>query len=238
MTPQAFQERWQALQEQIAAAAARAGRNPDEITLVSVSKTHPAATIQLAYDAGVRDFGENRVAELLDKQAALTLPDARWHFIGHIQSRKAKELVGHSALIQSVDRLSLAEELSKRSASVGLVTDGLLQVNASGEESKGGWEVSDAEGRAAFFREVETMLALPALRLHGLMTLAPFYEEAERTRPTFAAVRALQHALRQRFPAQPWATLSMGMSNDFNVAIEEGATHIRVGTALFGERHL
>ncbi|MDQ4078638.1 MAG: YggS family pyridoxal phosphate-dependent enzyme [Chloroflexota bacterium] len=236
MLPSDFEARFERLQERIASAAARAGRNPEEVRLVSVTKSHPPEVIQGAYEAGLRDFGENRVSELLEKQEVLDLSDARWHFVGRIQRRKVKKLIGQSALIHSVDRLSLAQELSKRGDAAAIVSNGLLQVNTSGEESKGGWEVYHPEGRERFFSEVETILALPAIRLHGLMTMAPFYDEPERMRPAFRAVHDLQRELTARFPGHLWEILSMGMTNDFEVAIEEGATHIRVGTALFGPR--
>ncbi|HEX8682006.1 MAG TPA: YggS family pyridoxal phosphate-dependent enzyme [Ardenticatenaceae bacterium] len=236
MVSHGFAERLEQVRERINAAAQRAGRDPDEVTLVAVTKTQPLELIEAAYAAGLRDFGENRVAELLGKRAALDLPDARWHFIGHVQSRKARDLIGHSDLIHSVDRLSLAQELSRRADATGIVVAALLQVNASGEETKGGWNIHHAGGREHFLAEVEQVVTLPALQFRGLMTMAPFYDEAEPTRPTFAATRAMLQTLRQRFPEQPFDLLSMGMTNDFEVAIEEGATHVRVGTALFGPR--
>lgn len=190
----------------------------------------------MAYEAGLHDLGENRVYEMLEKQEEVALPEARWHFIGPLQRRKVKDLVGHTHLIHSVDRLSLAQELSKRADTADVLVGGLLQVNVSGEETKGGWEVYRPEGRDAFFREVKEILQLPNLQLHGLMTMAPFYDDPEATRPVFAAVREVQQQLVGRFPEREWEILSMGMTNDFEVAIEEGATHVRVGRALFGPR--
>jgi PLP dependent protein len=229
-------ERLEQVQERIWRASERAGRDPNAITLVAITKGHPVETIAAAYEFGLRDFGENRTAELLEKRAALDLPGARWHFVGHLQSRKARDLIGQTDLIHSVDRLSLAEELSKRAEAAGEVVTGLLQVNASGEETKGGWHIHHREGEAHFLREVEALLALPALRIVGLMTMAPFHLEAEQTRPTFATTRAMLHRLQEAYPEQGFNVLSMGMTNDFEIAIEEGATHIRVGTALFGPR--
>lgn len=236
MLPQDFDERLATIQGRIAAAAARAGRNPDAITLVAVTKEHPAAVVQAAYERGLRDFGENRVATLLEKQAELSLPDARWHLIGHVQGRKAREVPGHCDLLHSLDRLTLAEELSRRAKAAGVVVAALLQVNGSGEESKGGWRVHHPAGQDAFLEDVAHIRALPGLHVQGLMTMAPFGEEAEESRFTFATTRAMQARLAEHFPTYPFPLLSMGMTNDFEVAIEEGATHVRIGTALFGPR--
>ncbi len=236
MLPDLLADRLEHLRVRVAEAARRAGRSADEVTLVAVTKTHPPETLQLAYEAGLRDFGENRVAELVEKRGTLALPEARWHFIGHIQSRKARDLVGQADLIHSVDRLSLAEELSRRSMAAETPVAVLLQVNSSGEASKGGWHTTGGSERDLFFREVEALLALPGLHVRGLMTIAPFVEEAEAARPVFAALGALRRVLAERFDATCFQMLSMGMTNDFEVAIEEGATHVRVGTALFGPR--
>ncbi|MBA3531294.1 MAG: YggS family pyridoxal phosphate-dependent enzyme [Ardenticatenales bacterium] len=234
MLPEDFTDRLQIIHTRLAGAAARAGRRAEEITLVAVTKGHPAEMVRAAYEAGLRHFGENRPTELLQKQATLLLPDAYWHFIGHIQRRRARELVGKSHLVHSIDRLELAQELSKRAVAGGAVVAGLLQVNSSGEESKGGWDITLPEGSAHFLADIAPLLALPNLEVRGLMTMAPYYEEAERTRPTFSALRALRQTLREHFPAHSFEMLSMGMSNDFEVAIEEGATHVRIGTSLFG----
>ncbi|MGH2541152.1 MAG: YggS family pyridoxal phosphate-dependent enzyme [Ardenticatenaceae bacterium] len=231
-------ERLRELQERIAAAAARAGRNLDEVTLVSVTKMQPPDVLRVAYEAGLRDFGENRVGEFLEKREALDLPGCRWHFIGHVQGRKARQLIGHTDLLHSVDRLSLARELSRRAEAEGVPLRGLLQVNSSGEESKGGWPIHDGAGRDVMLREMEEILSLPALRVRGMMTMAPLEDNPERTRPVFAAVRAMQHLLQEHFPEQAFDILSMGMTNDFEVAVEEGATHVRIGTALFRPREL
>jgi PLP dependent protein len=236
MVSQDFIERLEQVQERIFKASQRAGRESSAITLVAITKTNPAEVIAAAYAAGLRDFGENRPLELLEKRAVLDLPEARWHFVGHLQSRKARDLIGQTNLIHSIDRLSLAEELSRRAGATGKVVAGLLQVNASGEETKGGWQIHNREGQDHFLGEVEQLLALPALHIMGLMTMAPFHLEAEQTRPTFTTTRAMLHTLQSNYPEHPFNILSMGMTNDFEIAIEEGATHIRVGTALFGPR--
>jgi PLP dependent protein len=236
MTPMSLQERVEIVQQRIADAAQRAGRRVEDITLVAVTKTHPPEAIQAAYALGLRDFGENRVEEMREKQAVLQLPDARWHMIGHVQSRKVKDLVGHTDLIHSVDRLSLAEEINKRATAQGTTVDVLLQVNTSGEESKGGWHVTTAEELSPFIDEVGKVLELPAIRVQGLMTIGRFEENPENTRPTFIQLRIVQQGLHIHFPTHDFTTLSMGMTNDYVVAIEEGATHVRIGTALFGAR--
>lgn len=236
MLPVDFPTRLQKIQENIHHAAARSGRDASAITLIAVTKNHPASLIESAYQAGLRTFGENRVAEMLSKQQQISLSDINWHFIGHLQRRKARQLIGKSTLTHSVDRLSLARELSKRAVAAQTNVSILLQINSSGEATKGGWHVARSKGRDAFLHEVEEVLSLPALQIKGLMTMAPFYQEAEQTRPTFAITAQIQQTLQERFPNHSFAILSMGMSNDYQVAIEEGATHIRLGTALFGAR--
>ncbi len=229
-------ERVAAIQHNITEAAHRAGRQPTDITLVAVTKTHPVAAIQAAYDLGLRDFGENRVEEMREKQVVLQLLDARWHMIGNIQSRKVKELVEHSHLIHSVDRLSLAQEINKRAVAQGVQVDVLLQVNTSGEASKGGWRGTEAAELSLLLEQAASVVELPALRVRGVMTIGRFEENPEKTRPTFAQLRIVQQALYAHFPEHDFGILSMGMTNDYTVAIEEGATHVRIGTALFGAR--
>lgn len=229
--------RLEQIQERIAAAASRAGRDVSEVTLIAVTKTRSLEEIQAAYSLGLRDLGENRVAELLEKKATLELHDVRWHAIGHIQSRKARDLIGESDLIHSIDRLKLAQELSKRASAKKTVVQGLLQVNSSGEASKGGWRLTTLADQDAFIRDIEKILALPGLQINGLMTMAPFHLEAQATRPTFVTTRTMQQRLTTHFGSDAFPILSMGMSNDFEVAIEEGTTHVRIGTALFGPRH-
>jgi pyridoxal phosphate enzyme (YggS family) len=218
---------------QIAAVAGDAGRDPDQITLVAVSKTKPITAIQAAYEAGQRDFGENRVEELWEKvhqAAALGLDEIRWHLIGPIQSRKSKQAVGPFTLIHAVDRVKIAERLSRDAEAAGCVLSVLLEVNISGEASKHGFT-------AAELRQVAPMLAaLPGLRIGGLMTMAPLVEDPEETRPIFRGLRQLRDELKAAYPALHWDQLSMGMTNDFTVAIEEGATLVRIGSAIFGER--
>jgi uncharacterized pyridoxal phosphate-containing UPF0001 family protein len=250
-----------AIQERIAAAARRAGRPAEEITLVGVTKTQPADAVAEALAAGLAHFGENRVQEGEDKIAALAAerPRVTWHLIGHLQRNKAKKAAGLFDLIHSVDSLRLAEALDRGwgmgdggwgAETAEMISNPhpltpnplpiLLQVNVSGEESKEGFALAGWEQQPAmleaFLAEVEALLALPHLRVRGLMTIAPWGADPEQARPTFRAARRLRDALAQRFPQADWSALSMGMTDDFEVAIEEGATIVRVGRAIFGER--
>lgn len=223
---------------QMVAAAERAGRNPSEVTLIAVSKTKPFAQIVEAVDAGQIDFGENRVEELWEKveeAKARGISSIRWHMIGSIQSRKTKECIGPFALIHSVDREKIAQRLSSAAVDAGQEMAILFEVNVSGEESKHGFSPD------ALVTALPSLLQLPNLRFDGLMTMAPFFDNAEMTRPVFRQLRQLIERLRREFPTErypqaTWTHLSMGMSNDFEVAIEEGATLVRIGTAIFGKR--
>lgn len=207
----------------IAAAEARAGRPAGSVQLVAVSKTQPVEKVREAYEAGQRLFGENYAQELRDKAAALAeLKDLRFHFIGTLQKNKAKYVAPVAAMFEALDDLSLAAELSRRAAATGRVLPVLVEVNL-GEGQKGGVE---APGLAAF---VAALRGLPGLRVEGLMCIPPAAEDAEQTRPHFRRVAALARE-------HGFAAVSMGMSGDFEVAIEEGATLVRVGTAIFGAR--
>jgi pyridoxal phosphate enzyme (YggS family) len=222
-----------AVRAQITTAARQAGRAPDAITLVAVSKTQSIAAIVAAYAVGQRDFGENRLEELWPKVHEARrrgLDDIRWHLIGTIQSRKTGEAVGPFALIHSVDRTKIAARLSRGAVAAGQVMDILLEINISGEASKHGFMP------ATILAEADAVLALPGVRVRGLMTMAPFGDDAEATRPCFRELRSLRDRLTVQHPDADWHHLSMGMSNDFAVAIAEGATLVRVGTAIFGER--
>ncbi len=227
------------VQERVAAAAARAGRTADEVTLVAVTKTHPPEVIRALHACGVREIGENRVHEALEKQQALAdLADVRWHMVGHVQRRKARHVVGRFALVHSVDSVRLARELDKRAGAAGVDrVDVLLEVNVSGEATKYGFPVTSPEDVGAFLEDVEAILNLPRVRVHGLMTMAPLVADPEEARPHFAALRRLRDRLAREFPQADWRQLSMGMSNDFEVAVEEGATLVRIGTAILGPRN-
>ena len=239
--------------ERIAEAALRAGRAPEDVTLIAVSKTFPAQAVVEAFAAGQRDFGENRVEEALPKineirdqrtEIGDSSLEIRWHLIGHVQSRKAKDAVGHFALIHSVDSLKLATTINTRISNIQSPIPHpqpiLLECNVSGEEAKSGFSLAGWDKDAACFetfaQAVAQIIALPNLRVCGLMTVAPIVEQPDQARPYFASLRALRDALRERFPGVAWEHLSMGMSNDFEPAIVEGATLVRIGRAIFGER--
>ena len=230
-------ENFARVREQIESAAQRAGRSPNEITLVAVSKTFPADAVLEAYAAGARDLGENRVEEGYEKipvvNPQLGKEKIRWHLIGHLQRRKAHDAVALFDVVQSVDTLRLAETLNRHASAAGKNFPVLLQVNAGNDPQKFGFA---PEPRAALFDEIEKIIALPALRVRGLMTIGPLVAAAEQARPHFRALRFLRDELAQRFPSAEWHELSMGMTDDYAVAIEEGATIVRIGRAIFGQR--
>jgi len=219
------------MQERIAGAAARAGRNADEITLIGVSKTHPANAIREAFEAGVRHFGENRVQEWEGKRTGTEGLAATWHLIGHLQNNKAVRAARLFHSIDSVDDLALAQRLDRARVEVGIPEKlrVLIEVRVAPEETKSGVETREASELA------EKIASLPRLELGGLMCIPPFLEQAEKVRSYFRRLRELRDDLAKTLGlALP--VLSMGMSHDFEVAIEEGATEVRVGTALFGTR--
>lgn len=220
-------ERILRVRERIAGAAARAGRSADDVTLVAVSKTFPPAVVRAAMEAGLTIFGENRAQELAQKAAALG-GSARWHFVGHLQTNKVRQVVGVAELIHSVDRYGVAEAIDARARRIGAVQRVLIEVNVSGESTKLGVE---PERTLALARDVG---ALANVRLSGLMTMAPLVEDAEGTRPFFATLKELGTSLAAEFPEA--THLSMGMTGDLEVAVEEGATIVRVGEAVFGKR--
>lgn len=215
---------------QIAEAARRVSRSPEGITLVAVTKTISIDRIQRVVEAGVLDLGENRVQELVDKLPLVKGP-VRWHLIGSLQTNKVKYIIDKVFLIHSLDRWSLAEEIDRRARQHGLQCRVLVQVNISGEESKQGLAPREA---AEFIRKAAT---LPGIRICGLMTMAPFEAEAEATRPVFRGLRKLAEEISAlNIPGVSMDVLSMGMSNDYQVAIEEGATLVRIGSEIFGKR--
>jgi len=229
---EAFAERLADVRARIDAACRRAGRDPAGVTLVAVSKTFPVEALREAVAAGVTTFGESRIQEALPKIEALSdVPGLTWHLVGHLQRNKAVKAVGAFALIHSVDSIALAERLDRLAAAHGLVQDVLVEVNVAGEATKHGVA---AGGAAAL---VAAAGALPHLRVRGLMGMAPYSDNAEAARPHFARLAALAQEIAQNEPeGVTMDTLSMGMSDDFEVAIEEGATLVRIGTRLFGGR--
>ena len=223
-----------AVREQIAAAARRAGRRESEVALMGVTKTHPAERIREAYTAGLRLFGENRVQEFAGKAASLTnLAGAEWHMIGHLQTNKADKAAELFHAVDSVDSVKLAEKLNATALSLGKKLDVLIEVNIGGESAKSG----AAPDSPALEDLLLSAPQLEALEFRGLMTVPPFTDHPEGARPYFRKLRELRQAIAaRRLPAIMMDVLSMGMSHDFEVAIEEGSTCVRVGTAIFGER--
>lgn len=251
-----WSDRIAAVQARIAAAARRGGRNSDAVTLVAVSKTHSPEEVAAAHAAGLRVFGENRVEEAAPKVEAVARlvasgPPPTWHMIGHLQSRKAADVLPWASMVHSVDSIKLAQRLSRSvtsppaplsyqaSGNSPLPSQGggggvanlpiLLEVNVSGEGSKFGFQPEELPAAA------EAIAALPGLALQGLMTMAPIANDPEEVRPVFASLRALRDELARCYPKLDWRHLSMGMTDDFEVAIEEGATIVRVGRAIFGQ---
>ena len=218
------------IRERIALAAGRAGCRADEITLVAVTKTFPAEAIRAAHAAGLRHFGENRLQEYEGKMGHLADLQGTWHFIGHLQSNKARRTAQLFDRIDSVDSLGLAQKLNEAAAAAGKRLGVLIEVHLGGEETKSGIAESELAALA------ESMTALPHLELLGLMTIPPYFDDPEEARPHFARLRDLRDQTSGRV-GRPLPVLSMGMSHDFEVAIAEGATEVRVGTALFSERH-
>jgi pyridoxal phosphate enzyme (YggS family) len=220
------------VRSRIEAAASRSHRAPSEITLIAVSKTHPSSLVRTAIEAGLGDLGENRVQEAAEKIEEVGRNAARWHLIGHLQANKARRAVTLFDLIQTVDSIALARRLDRLCAEEGRgELPVLIQVDLAGEETKSGAGEEELQGL------VETVAACEHLRLDGLMTLPPFFEDAELTRPFFRRLRELRDALNLRASfGDREGALSMGMSHDFEAAIEEGATMVRVGTAIFGAR--
>ncbi len=225
-----IQDNIRLIRDRITAACERSGRDPEAVRLVAVSKIKPAALVEEAFAAGQRVFGESYVQELMDKTAEVRSP-VEWHFIGGLQSNKVKYLRGKVSLIHSVDRFSLAREIDRQWGKLEKSADILLQVNLGEEESKSGAAEENIE---ELVRKVAT---LPRVRIRGLMSLPPFSEDPEEVRPYFRRLRDLSEKIRDgAVPGVEMRELSMGMSHDFEVAVEEGATLVRIGTAIFGER--
>lgn len=225
----------------ITAACSRARRDPSEVVLVAVSKTFTAGMVLEANHLGLGDFGENRVEEAEEKisnvnQAPHRQTEIKWHLVGHLQSRKAREAVELFDVIHSMDSVKLADKLSRLCVEAGRVMPILLECNVSGEVSKYGFPLSTAAERERWWADVEAILKLSGVRVEGLMTVAPIVADPNGARPFFYALRRLRDDLSARFPQADWRHLSMGMTDDFEVAIEEGATMVRIGRAIFGER--
>jgi len=220
------------IKSEIQKACTKVRRDPSEVKLLAVSKTFSVETIKAAYAAGQRLFGENRVQELCQK-ASLLPPDIEWHLIGTLQRNKVKDVVGKVALIHSVDSLPLAQEINKQALKRNLSVNILLQVNIAEEESKHGFALEEIAAK------VKAMCQLPGIKIRGLMTIAPFTENPEEVRLVFRQLKMLAESLeKMRLPEVQMQELSMGMSGDFGVAVEEGATLVRIGSRIFGTRDM
>lgn len=218
------------VRERVARAAERAGRDPASITIVAVTKTHGPEVVTEAIEAGISDIGENKVQEFLAKAPHVVLP-CRWHLVGHLQTNKIPKVIGKFALVQSVDTFRLAEQLSQGGEKAGGVTDVLLEVNTSGEASKFGLSPTETVSACA------AMAKLPALRIRGLMTIGPLVDDPSAVGAAFARLRRLKDEIEAaRIENVSMERLSMGMTDDFEVAIAEGSTMVRLGRILFGER--
>jgi pyridoxal phosphate enzyme (YggS family) len=230
------------VREQIDSAARSAGRDPAAIRLLVVTKGHPVEAVQQAVAAGIRLFGENYVEEAVEKMQTLagqgiaSSSELEWHMIGHLQSRKVRQVCEHFTCLHSLDSLKLAERLDHFAEELGRKLPVLLECNVSAEQTKFGYPVWREDTWQELAGEFSNLLELPHLQVRGLMTMAPFFDEAEPARPYFLRLRRLQSFLIKCLPQTDWGELSMGMSGDFTVAVQEGATLVRVGTAIMGAR--
>jgi hypothetical protein len=225
------------VKDQIEVAAKSVGRSVDQVRLVVVTKGHPEQTVHDAIAAGAEILGENYVEEALPKiDSVHGGKDLEWHMIGHVQSRKARTVCEHFNWVQSVDSMRLAKRMDRFAADMAKRVPILLECNVSGEESKYGWSAWNKLEWEEFAEEISPVIELDNLDIRGLMTMPPFFPDAEQARPYFVHLRELRDFLAARFPQLSWLELSMGMSGDFVVAVQEGATIVRIGTAILGER--
>jgi PLP dependent protein len=236
-TSSLIRERYERVLAQIETASVGAGRDPNAVRLVVVSKSQPLAVVQAAIQAGITRLGENYAEEAVEKIAALPQSGVEWHMIGHVQSRKADLISSHFTMLHSLDGLKLATRLDRYCGEQDRVLPVLLEFNVSGEESKFGLPAWEESRWPNLEPELEAILALPHLKVSGLMTMPPFFEDPEQSRPYFKRLHSLQEFLAGRYPQAQWAELSMGTSADYRTAIQEGATYVRVGQAVLGPRN-
>lgn len=230
------QHRLNDVQERVDAAAGRSARQTNDIRIVGVTKSHPFEVVLAAHEAGLTLIGENRVEEAIAKKsAAEELAELEWHMIGHIQSRKSKTVVQIFDIVHSVDRSKIADRLNRHAEQAGVRLPVLLECNVSGEASKWGWQLTEQEKWPEITDEFARIREMPNLDVRGLMTMAPMVAEPERTRPIFERLRNLRDYLENAVPGD-WTELSMGMTEDYEIAVEEGATLLRIGRAIFGPR--
>lgn len=236
MGESSIQENYKHVLKKIGLAAQKAGRDLETIKLVVVTKGHPATAVEKIIEAGANILGENYVEEAVHK--IQTFPDwtGEWHMIGHIQSRKAKDVVAFFDYVHSLDSLKLAKRLDRFAKEKNKVVPVLLECNLSGEKTKFGWDTWEQSGWSRMLSDVEQILMLENIQVNGVMTMPPFPEYPEQSRPYFQKLCGLREYLAEHFPESNWHELSMGMSGDYEVAIEEGATMLRIGTAIMGPR--
>jgi PLP dependent protein len=233
-----IRENYENVLDQIADSARKSSRKPDEVRLVVVTKTQSLEIVQAALEAGVRIFGENYPEEGVTKIQSLPAQSGvEWHMIGHVQSRKARLVADHFALLHSLDSLKLAQRLDRFAGETDRALPVLLEFNMGGEESKSGWDAADGSRWDMLLPELASIMDLPHLRVQGLMTMPPLGIDPEESRPFFQRLRLLRDHLASHFPQADWRELSMGTSMDYRVAVEEGATLVRVGTAIVGARN-
>lgn len=232
-----IRERYQDTLERIAAVARASGRDPESVRLVVVTKAQPLEVVQAAVKAGAHLLGENYPEESVSKMLAVA-PESgvEWHMIGHVQSRKARLVIEHFDLLQSLDSLKLAERLNRMAMEAGRVLPVMLEINVGGEESKYGWPAVHEKDWPALYPVIETILGLKNLQIRGLMTMPPLETDPEDARVYFRTLRLLRDHLAARYPRADWRELSMGTSADYEVAVQEGATLVRIGTAIVGSR--
>ena len=232
-----IRERYLATLDRIADSARKSGRRPEDVRLVVVTKSQPLEIVQAAIEAGAKILGENYPEEGVMKiQSPAGQSGVEWHMIGHVQSRKARLVADHFALLHSLDSLKLAQRLERFTQEASRVLPVLLEFNVGGEESKSGWDASDESRWDSFHPDVNALLILPHLQVRGLMTMPPLETDPNDARRFFQRLRRLRDHLAEHFPQADWRELSMGTSADYPVAVEEGATLVRVGTAIVGER--
>jgi PLP dependent protein len=232
-----IRENYQSTLDQIASAARKSNRDPEDVRLVVVTKSQPIEVVQAAIEAGARILGENYPEEAVTKIQSLAAQSAvEWHMIGHVQSRKARLVADHFALLHSLDSVKLAQRLDRFAAEQNHVLPVLLEFNVGGEESKAGWHASDELKWEALLPEIASILELSHLRVRGLMTMPPWETNPEAARRFFERLRSLRDYLSAQYSQVDWRELSMGTSADYAVAVEEGATLVRVGTAIVGAR--
>ncbi len=229
-------DKYQRVMDRVAVAANSVGRDADDVKLIVVTKGHSVEVTRAAIQAGAKYIGENYVQEALAKMEALPDENVEWHMIGHVQSRKARDVVENFAWMHSLDRLKVARRCDQFAAQIGIHMPVLLECNVSRETSKFGWPAWDEMRWPEFAETLAPVFELDHLEVQGVMTMPPFFDDPEDARPYFEKLRRLRDFLVDRFPQSSWKELSMGMSNDFEVAIQEGATFVRVGTAILGTR--